>query len=172
MTAACRDGTRPDVRRPVPSFRHWSTRSFAFAASMAMRPRFGSYCWPWPLALVRSPFPPQSSCLKQLRRPVPSCTMLLMHAPCYAKPVWHGRISGRWRERARFVASYRTPHQVIKKATAPAAEIGTEDRRTIRVAIAATANAETSRKSRASAIASRMAGSGQLRPITDASGND
>lgn len=37
MTAACRDGTHADVSRPVPSFRHWSTRSFASAASMAMR---------------------------------------------------------------------------------------------------------------------------------------
>ena len=37
MTAACRDGTHADVCRPVPSLRHWSIRSFAFAASMGMR---------------------------------------------------------------------------------------------------------------------------------------
>jgi hypothetical protein len=37
MTAVCRDGTHADVCRPVPWFRHWLTRSFAFAAGMAMR---------------------------------------------------------------------------------------------------------------------------------------
>jgi hypothetical protein len=37
MTAACRGGTHADVCRPVPPLRHWSTRSFAFAAGVGMR---------------------------------------------------------------------------------------------------------------------------------------